>query len=101
MVFTFGAPAALVVLLVAASIAIADGFVVSTLAGTGEFGFLDGPVANAKFWSPRGVTVGVTGNVYVANQLNQLIRKVDPSGAVTNPGWLWRPGILQRRRRRC
>jgi hypothetical protein len=54
---------------------------VSTLAGSGVNGFLDGPVANARFSQPTGIDV-VGGVVYVADSGNNRIRKI-ASGAVT------------------
>jgi len=57
--------------------------VVSTLAGTGAFGFADGPGATAQFRSPRAVAVDAAGNVYVADAQNQLIRQVTPLGVVS------------------
>ena len=57
--------------------------VVSTLAGSGAFGFADGPGTTAQFRSPRAVAVDAAGNVYVADAQNQLIRQVTPAGVVT------------------
>jgi len=49
---------------------------VSTLAGDGTSGFVDGPGASAQFNSPFGVAVDGSGNVYVADQNNHRIRKI-------------------------
>jgi streptogramin lyase len=57
--------------------------VVSTLAGNGIAGNVDGTGSNAEFNNPTGVTVDNQGNVYVADWLNHLIRKVTPDGTVT------------------
>jgi hypothetical protein len=58
--------------------------VVTTLAGTaGMTGSNDGTGAAARFNYPTGVTVDVTGNVYVADTRNDIIRKITPAGAVT------------------
>jgi len=57
---------------------------VTTLAGTvGVTGSADGVGAAATFSSPLGVATDSTGNVYVADTLNQLIRKIIPTGNVT------------------
>jgi len=57
--------------------------VVSTLAGNGIAGYADGPGANAEFSYPDGVAVDTSGNVYVADQLNNLVRKITPGGVVS------------------
>jgi hypothetical protein len=58
--------------------------VVTTLAGTaGMTGSNDGTGAAARFNYPTGVTVDVTGNVYVADTRNDIIRQITPAGAVT------------------
>jgi len=58
--------------------------VVSTLAGTaGMVGSADGTGAVARFNSPTGVAVDSAGNVYVADQKNDTIRRVTASGVVT------------------
>ena len=57
---------------------------VTTLAGTaGTSGFTDGVGTNAEFFNPHGVAVDSSGNVYVADTYNHLIRKITSSGAVT------------------
>jgi len=57
--------------------------VVSTFAGSGNFGTNDGSGAVASFAFPVGVAVDGSGNVYVADELNQLIRKITPTGIVS------------------
>jgi sugar lactone lactonase YvrE len=57
---------------------------VSTLAGKmGETGALDGTGTAARFRSPEGVAVDGSGNVYVADTGNGLIRKITAFGKVT------------------
>lgn len=55
---------------------------VSTIAGTGVFGYADGPAATSAFNLPMGVAVDNAGNVYVADAGNNRIRKIS-GGVVT------------------
>jgi sugar lactone lactonase YvrE len=65
-------------------IAVSSGYgVTTTLAGTGTFGSTDGPAATATFDNPTGVAVDAFGNIYVADQSNQKIRKINPAGQVS------------------
>ena len=57
--------------------------VVTTLAGSGNFGNVDGTGSAASFYYPSGVAVDVSGNVYVADWDNNEIRKVSSSGVVS------------------
>lgn len=58
--------------------------IVTTLAGTaGVKGNADGVGAAAQFNQPWGIAADAAGNVYVADAENYLIRKIEPSGAVT------------------
>lgn len=58
-----------------------SGFV-STLAGTGEAGFVDGPLDEARFCEPWGILVDSKGTIFVSDSENNCIRKVT-SGEVT------------------
>jgi trimeric autotransporter adhesin len=57
--------------------------VVTTLAGSGQFGNTDGTPTEARFASPYGVAVGADGTVYVADYGSNKIRKITPAGEVT------------------
>ena len=57
--------------------------VVSTIAGDGNSGHVDGEGASARFSSPRGVAVDALGNVLVADTDNHRIRKITPAGVVS------------------
>ena len=58
--------------------------VVTTLAGTpGMAGAQDGSGSAARFNSPTGVAVDHAGNLYIADQNNHTIRKIDSAGVVS------------------
>lgn len=58
--------------------------VLTTLAGRiGATGSADGPGADARFSSPRGIARDSAGNFYVADTGNHTIRKITPEGTVT------------------
>jgi sugar lactone lactonase YvrE len=56
--------------------------VVSTYAGSGNYGYLDSVASIAKFFNPWAVCSDVLGNVYVGDG-NNVVRKISPSGQVT------------------
>jgi sugar lactone lactonase YvrE len=57
---------------------------VTTLAGSiWNFGSSDGTGTNALFHQPEGVAVDSSGNVYVADTLNNTVREITPAGVVT------------------
>jgi sugar lactone lactonase YvrE len=62
---------------------VTSGGVVSTYAGTGSQGSTDATGTSASFFSPYAVTVDPSGNVFVADYSNFLIRKIDTSRVVT------------------
>ena len=70
--------------------------VVTTLAGSaGHSGSADGAASTARFNEPFGVAVTSNGHVYVADTLNQTIRRITPTGAVTTlAGMAGETGVL-------
>ena len=60
--------------------------VVTTIAGEGTSGYVDGPAAQARFNGPIGVAVDQAGNLYVADTYNDRIRKISTDGQVTTIG---------------
>ena len=57
---------------------------VSTYAGNGYAGFVDGAAVKvAMFNGPSGVALDATGNLFVADQNNNMIRKITTTGSVS------------------
>jgi sugar lactone lactonase YvrE len=59
--------------------------IIATIAGNGSFGFSGdgGPAVSATLNTPGGVAVDPAGNVYIADDGNNRIRKIDTSGIIT------------------
>jgi len=55
---------------------------VSTFAGAGNAGNMDGSATSASFRNPMGICFDAAGNLYVADRLNHSIRKINTSGNV-------------------
>src|SRR5208337_2814934 len=68
---------------------------ISTVAGSGTAGFAgDGAAASAaELNQPAGVAVDSAGNLYVADQGNQRIRKVDTSGNISTVASISNAGV--------
>ncbi|HYC70143.1 MAG TPA: immunoglobulin domain-containing protein [Opitutaceae bacterium] len=58
-------------------------FAFSTIAGDSSTGSGDGPGALARFYAPRGIATDRAGNAYVADTVNNTIRKITPAGVVS------------------
>ena len=56
--------------------------VVSTVAGSTVSGYVDGVGTVAKFWYPNGISVDSTGNAWVADSDNNMIRRINTAGRV-------------------
>lgn len=56
---------------------------VTTLAGNGSTGFIDGQNLAARFRINKGIDVDGNGNIIIADESNQRIRKIDLAGNVT------------------
>ena len=59
--------------------------IITTIAGNGTQGYNGDNIAatTAELWSPNGVAVDGSGNVYIADYLNNRVRKVNTSGIIT------------------
>ncbi len=61
----------------------ADGFV-STFAGHRIYKSIPGTDSTIRFDNPSGIAVDTEGNLYVSDWANDLIRKISPTGVITN-----------------
>ncbi len=61
------------------------GATISTVAGTGTAGYSGdgGPATSAGLKGPSGVAVDAAGVLYIADRLNNRLRKVTPAGTIT------------------
>ena len=67
---------------------------VSTLAGSGNAGYTQGPGSSANFNSPHGVMVDAMGTLHVADQYNHRVRRIRHSiGRCHIGGACWAAGI--------
>ncbi len=59
--------------------------VITTIAGKGTFGYDGdgGPADSAHLSGPTGVAVDKYGNVFIADEFNNVIRKIDTAGIIT------------------
>ena len=55
----------------------------SNYAGDGFTGYKNGAAATAEFYAPSGIAFDASGNLYLADGLNHVIRKIDAGGNVS------------------
>ena len=62
-----------------------QGQIITTMVGNGRYGYSgDGGAATAAgLYEPTGVAVDTAGNLYIADQFNNRVRKMDRSGIIT------------------
>jgi len=73
---------------------IAPGGAVTTLAGNGSPGYVDGIGRAAQFNGPVGIAVDDAGIVYVADTYNDRIRRIAPDGTVTTLAGTGKPNLF-------
>jgi sugar lactone lactonase YvrE len=58
---------------------------ISTVAGNGQYGYTGngGPATNAALATPTGVALDRTGNLYIADSYNYVIRQVNTNGVIS------------------
>jgi len=56
---------------------------VTTIAGSGQAVLVNGQGRNASFNSPSGIAIDVSGNLYIGDSGNNVIRKITPGGTVS------------------
>lgn len=56
---------------------------VTTIAGSGFIGNVNGTGIGSSFFGPAGIVVDPLGNLYVGDTNNDMIRKITPAGVVT------------------
>ena len=59
--------------------------IISTVGGNGIMGYSGdgGQATNAELFQPHGIAFDVTGNMYIADETNNLIRKINTLGIIT------------------
>jgi hypothetical protein len=73
---------------------VAPNGIITTVAGTGANGYSGdgGPATSATLSGPVGVAVDAVGNIYIADNGNNAIRKVGPNGIITTVAGTGAPG---------
>lgn len=66
--------------------------VVTTVAGSGAQGSANGKALSASFYAPSGIAFDKNHNIFIADALNNLIRKIDSAGNVTTFAGTGKPG---------
>jgi sugar lactone lactonase YvrE len=77
---------------------VTPGGTITTLAGSGpaihgSYSGDGGPATSARLNSPYGVAVDKKGNLYIADTVNNRVRKVNPKGTITTFAGTGKPGF--------
>lgn len=69
---------------------------ISTVAGTGSYGYVDGDVDASEFGFPEALALASDGSMYVADTDNHAIRKIKNGqvSTISDEGWFYPKGIL-------
>ncbi len=69
---------------------------INIIAGDGKAGYTGdgGPATEARLWHPVSIAVDKSGNVYIAEAWNHVIRKVDTNGIISTIAGCGKPGFL-------
>ncbi len=62
---------------------IAPNGIITTFAGSGTYGYMDGPAAAAQFATPYGIALDAADDLFVADVNNGVVRKVTQAGIVS------------------
>jgi uncharacterized protein (TIGR03437 family) len=62
---------------------VAPSGVLTLVAGSGTYGFQNGPASSAQFATPYGITLDAGGNLFVADVNNGVVREVSAAGIVS------------------
>ena len=75
----------ILVFALALRVCLAQGGIINTIAGSGVEGFLGdgGPASAARLGLPTAVVADRAGNVYIADEFNNRVRKVAPDGTIS------------------
>jgi uncharacterized protein (TIGR03437 family) len=57
--------------------------IITTVAGNGTIGYVDGPALSAEFYTPYGICLDTAGDLFVADDNNGVVRKISPAGVVS------------------
>ena len=71
--------------------------IITTVAGNGGLGYSgdNGPATSAELFVPAGMAMDASGNLYIADDDNNRIRKVSPSGIITTVAGNGTAGLLR------